>query len=206
MKDINFRFRFATILVLYLLIAGILESCGPKIFSFNIQPLTIAQDDSVKINWSVRGKPTLLFNVEEAGDERSELRIFNLVVQRSGKEKDSVVFVNVLPQESQDNIVFDAERNGDTLIAKGEKNINRWGDFYKIKTISSASKRDLIVTHMGITVQLKADGTSSSLLKNLSNSGDWEIKTLLTPEEKQMPDKIPSVLKITSIIFHQKTY
>lgn len=183
-------------------------SCGPAIRSFSVVPLTITAADSVKVNWSARGKATLITHTDTAindpDDRRYELREFTLVVQKNGKDKKQVAQVNVLPAESADDIIFSTIRNGDTLIASGEKNVLRWGTYFKIKTAASASARELIVVHGEKTATLAKDGTPSVLFAGISNSGNWEIKSLLTEAEKTDSSTIPARLRIHTIIIYGK--
>jgi hypothetical protein len=171
-------------------------------------PLTITADDSVKMNWSVRGQPTLLTHTDTAVNDpdnpQYETREYTLVVQKKGKEVKKTALVNVLPVLSADDIVFTTVRKGDTLVAAGEKNSQRWGTRFVIQTVSSGSRRELTVSHNGRTAQLSQDGSASGLLAGLPNSGDWEITTLLTAAEKADTGSIPGKLRVHSIILYTK--
>src|SRR5882762_5440732 len=66
------------------------SSCGPKVLSFTATPATmITKDDSVKFNWRVSGKPTLLFYPDDADDPLNpgtRLLSYKLVAQKGKKE------------------------------------------------------------------------------------------------------------------------
>jgi hypothetical protein len=186
----------------------IFTACGPAIRYFVIVPQTITAGDSVKINWSVRGKPTMLLHIDSAvisgDDPHPEYREFTLVSQKGKKEKRSFIQVIVLPEESEDDIVFSTIRKGDSLFATGEKNEIRWGTLFLLKTISSGSGRTLQVSHGGKTVVLDKEGSGSVQFAGIPNSGEWEIRTAMSDREKADSTTIPAKLTIHSIILHQK--
>ena len=184
-------------------------ACKPKIQSFAVMPLTITAADSVRIQWKARGEAVLLTHTDTASMDDIdnpvfETREYTLVVRRKGKEIKRSAVVNVLPLVSADNIVFTCERRGDALVAAGEKNTLRWGRQFLIQELSSACNRDLLVVHENKTALLNRNGTSSSLLQGLCNSGSWEIKTPLTAEEKLDSSLIPATLRIRSVIKYNK--
>jgi hypothetical protein len=185
-----------------------LTACGPAIRYFVIVPQTITAGDSIKINWSVRGKPTMLLHIDSAvitgDDPHPEYREFTLVSQKRKKEKRSFIQVIVLPEESEDDIVFSTIRKGDSLIAAGEKNEIRWGTRFLLKTVSSGSGRTLQVSHGGKTVVLDKEGSGSVQFAGIPNSGEWEIRTAMSDREKADSTTIPAKLTIHSIILHQK--
>jgi hypothetical protein len=197
------------LLTVCLLCACTWTACKPKIQSFSVAPLSITAADSVRIAWVARGEATLLThtdtaNLDDPDNPLFESREYTLVVRRKGKEIKRTALVNVLPVLSADNIVFPCERRGDTLVAYGEKNIERWGKRFIIQELSSACNRDLLVVHENKTALLTKDGNSSNLLQGVCNSGNWEIKTPLTAAEKQDSSLIPSTLRLRSTIKYNK--
>ena len=178
--------------------------CKPLIYSFDVRPLTITAHDSIRVNWSVRGKPTLLIHTGSTDQPGFELREYSLVVEKNGKQAGRRAVVNVLPALSADMIEFDCERKGDTLIAIGEKNKQRWGDYFTLRDVRSFSGRPLWVSHGGRSAALPADSSISAIFSGLSNSGPWEIKTLLTPEEKKDPGSLPGSLQVQTMLIFKK--
>lgn len=184
-------------------------SCSPVIRSFTVQPLTITSEDSVKVNWDVRGKPTLLVHENivppdpanlgpsDAGKKFLEL---TLVVQKRSKEQRRIVQVAVLPKLSTDEIVFRTDLRGDTLVAAGDKNSERWGDKFEIASVSSGSGRQLFVWHANKTVVLDKNGAPSNALMGTPVAGRWEIRSLLTDAEKKDMSTAPETLRLNATI------
>jgi hypothetical protein len=190
--------------VLLLCACCIWANCKPLIYSFIVSPLTITARDSVRINWSVRGKPTLLTHTDSTGQPGFEIREYSLVVEKGGKQASNRAQVNVLPDLSADIIEFDCVRKADTLVAAGEKNNLRWGDHFIIQTSSSFSGRQLLVIHGGRSAKLTADSSMSALFSGLPNNGNWEIKTLLTAAERKDSSLIPGTLQVRTILLFKK--
>jgi hypothetical protein len=191
-------------------------ACGPAIHSFQVDQQTITAADSVKVNWEVSGKPTLLIHEQEAaggantgpgtaeagGEKFLEL---TLVAQKNGKEKRQFIQVIVLPRESVDTIVFPISMlHGDTLIAAGEKNSGRWGDHFQLISVESASGRPLLVQHGGKTALLDGQNPDTTSFRGMANSGNWEIRSLLTDMEKNDPSKTPPTLRLRTHLLYKK--
>jgi len=173
----------------------ICNSCAPKITSFSARPYTtIAKADSVQFNWKLKGKPTLLFYMDPASDDENPAKYYlsyKLVAQKGKKEVSfPTLSLTVLPDTSIDYIIIHTIHRGDSAIA--------------IAVRDTASGRGLTVTHLGKTVTLDADGKMSAALDGLTNSGEWQISSPLSPEEKQDSSRIPGRLSIKTIIVHKK--
>src|ERR1700690_519935 len=143
--------------ILFLFISVLFYSCKPSIRSFTVKPLTITSLDSVEATWDVSGAPTLLIHENTMVPDSARGIVIakylelTLVVRKGGKEAKRMIQVTMLPSESSNEIVFSnvLSANGDTLIAKGEKNKLRWGDEFQIVSVASNSKRLLYVRHSG---------------------------------------------------------
>lgn len=203
--------------VFFLLLYSLaLVSCGPAIRSFQVDQQTITAADSVKVNWDVSGKPTLLIHEQEvagggsirpgmAGAGGEKFLELTLVAQKNGKEKRQFIQVIVLPRESVDTIVFPVSMlHGDTLIAAGEKNTGRWGDHFQLTSVRSASGRPLLVQHGGKTVLLDEQNPDTVTFQGMANSGAWEIRSLLTDAEKSDPSKTPATLRLRTNLLYKK--
>lgn len=178
-------------------------ACGPVIHSFSVEQQTVTSADSIKVNWEVVGKPTLLIHENAAGGGPEKLLELTLVAQKNGKSARNFVQVIILPQESVDTIVFPVTAlHGDTLIAAGEKNVARWGDHFQLGAVASASGRPLLVTHAGKTTLL--NGVDSVTFRGISNSGPWEFRTLLTDAEKRDPTTTPATLRLRTTLLYKK--
>jgi hypothetical protein len=189
----NSRLFYAILIVL------IFGSCKPVIYSFNVSPLVITGHQKVHIDWDVQGKPSMEFD-EHVSVDSVQLLEYTLIVTRGGKEARRTIQVQKMRIESMIEITFSTSRlEGDTVIASGENNNAQWSNF-QVTSISSASLRDLVVTHSGRTATLKGDGSSSSLFSGTTAAGEWIFKTLLTASEKADPTKIPEKLKIKAAI------
>ena len=136
-----------------LFIILLLCSCGPRIFDFNLRPLTITRNDSVLVSWHVRGKPVLIVHDKQLSNSSTDTlfyKEFTLVVTKDSKEIKSKKQIVVLPKMSTEIIVFNTILKGDTLVAEGVTNDEFWNKNVLISLISSASNRKLIVTHADI--------------------------------------------------------
>lgn len=185
-------------------ISLLFASCGPSIRSFTVDQQTVTSTDSIKVNWDVSGKPTLLIHENAPGGPGKYVEL-TLVAQKNGKEARQFIQVIVLPPESVDTIVFPVTvLHGDTLIAAGEKNVSRWGDHFQLGSVASASGRPMWVTHGGKTALL--DGADTVTFRGISNSGPWEFRTLLTDAEKRDHGLTPAALRLrTTILYRAKT-
>ena len=193
---INLRKKYYLILII-LFFLSCSFSCGPSITSFKVEPQTISSDDSIKINWEVNGEPTLLVHQKQIpGDSLSKYLELTLVVQKGSKEVKQFVQVTVLPNEGTNEIIFSTTLIGDTLIAAGEKNLERWGNLFQILNVSNGSDRQLLVKHGGKSVELNDSINTSNALQGTPIEGFWELRTLLNEEEKNDNSLAPEVLKL----------
>jgi hypothetical protein len=198
--------------VKFLLLIFLCYSCSPRIRSFSVTPLIITSKDSVQVNWSVNGKSTLLFHENIlpknsnplAGDSTLKYFEFTLVAQKHGKERKQMIQVTVLPDRSTNDIIFKTYLKGDTLVASGEKNIQKWGNLFEIITVASGSERALLVFHNGKTVKLNNSTTPSTELAGTPLEGYWEFRSLLTDMEKKDLTKAPETLRIICTIQYKK--
>ncbi|HSC37835.1 MAG TPA: hypothetical protein VLD19_08195 [Chitinophagaceae bacterium] len=192
-----------------LLLAALFAACGPSIRSFTVTPLTITRNDSVKVSYSVRGKPTLLVHMEGEDDNGHSTPAvksleLTLVAQKGTREQKRFVGVNVLPATAEDQIVFSTMLSGDTLVASGEKNAARWGDRFVVHSIAAEGGRRLTVWHAGQQTTLPANGNPVTTFDGTPYGGHWEIRSLLTEAEKKDHSLAPAVLKIKTVIRYQK--
>jgi hypothetical protein len=180
-------------------------SCGPAIHSFQVDQQTITAADSIKVNWDVSGKPTLLIHENEADTIHPKSLELTLVVQKNDKVKRDFIQVIVLPRESVDTIVFPITAlHGDTLIASGEKNKARWGDHFELTAVTSASGRPLLVRHGGKTAVLDRQNPDTVTFRGMANSGPWEIRSLQTDAEKKDPATTPPTLRLRTNLLYKK--
>ena len=198
--------------ILFLFISVLFYCCKPSIRSFTVKPLTITSLDSVKATWDVSGAPTLLIHENTIVPDSTRGIVvakyleLTLVARKGGKETKRMIQVTMLPSESSNEIVFSnvLSTNGDTLIAKGEKNKLRWGDEFQIVSVASHSKRQLYVRHSGKSAELSSDGTPSNALEGTPIEGPWEIRSLVTAAEKKDLKTAPETLSINTTIQYKK--
>ena len=112
--------------------------------------------------------------------------------------------VVMLPKQSSNEIVFRTSLRGDTLIAEGDKNIQRWGNNFSIISVASGYGRLLSVKHAGKTAELDKTGTPSSDLKDTPIEGHWIIRSLLSNAEKNDHTTAPETLRILSTIQYKR--
>lgn len=196
---------------LIFLISITCNHCAPAIDSFTVKPLTITNNDSVTINYQTQGTTTLMFHenmILEDSVKTGEIPIkyleFTLVARKSNKEARRMIQVMVLPNESSTEIAFLTTLHGDTLVAAGDKNSLRWSDKFTVLTIATGSDRNLNIRHAGKVAQLEKNGIPSNEFKGTPVKGDWEIRSMLTKQEKANPDSAPEVLWIKAFIQYNK--
>jgi len=161
-------------------------------------------DDTLKVNWDVKGNPTLLVHETELPDSAGKVLEMKLVVEKGGKEVNRVVQVEVVPKNSTTSITFGTELRGDTLIAEDDKNPGVWGDRFEILSVSNASNRPLTVTHAGRTASLDETGTPSNAFAGTPVEGRWSFKSLLTAAEKANHALLPERLQINTTITYKR--
>ncbi|MEO5892735.1 MAG: hypothetical protein ABIQ31_20975 [Ferruginibacter sp.] len=185
-------------------------SCKPVIHSFKVtthDTVTVRRmtaDDTLKVNWDVKGKPTLLVHEAELPDSGGKVLEMKLVVQKGKKEVNQVVQIEVLPASSTTSITFSTRLSGDTLIAEGDKNPGVWGDRFEISTVSNASARHLEVSHFNRTGSPDKDGAPSNNFAGTPVEGKWVFKSLLTPAEKADHSLLPERLQINAVIIYKR--
>lgn len=181
-------------------------SCLPKpvINSFTVTPLTITVEDTVKVNWDVKGKPTLLVHQKVAADSGVKYLELTLVVEKGAKEVNRPVQVTVVPTNSTTQIIFSTDLKGDTLIAADDKNPDKWGNRLEILSVSSASARQLIVWHANKTAVLDKAGTLSTAFEGTPVEGRWVFKSQLTADEKKGTVTPPATLEINATIRYKR--
>jgi hypothetical protein len=197
------------VLLALILLCSTGNSCAPKIKSFIARPYTtITAEDSVQLTWKVRGKPTLLVYEDPGGDDENPAKhylSYKLVVQKGKKEVSyPILSLTVLPDTSIDYIIINTIRVGDSAVANAVRDSSQWGNHFVLAGLSSASGRPITVTHVRNSVILSANGGMSSGLNGLSNSGAWQLSTVLSAEEKMDSTRIPGRLSIKTIIVHKK--
>jgi hypothetical protein len=187
-------------------------SCKPVINSFKVTTHDTTQvrrmtiDDTLKVNWDVKGKPTLLIHEAELPDSGGKIIEMKLVVEKGGKEANRVVQVEVLPNNSSTTITFltKLSPNGDTLIAEDVKNPGVWGDRFEVFTVSNVSGRPLLVSHAGRNASLDVAGTPSNAFSGTPIEGKWIFRSVLTAAEKADHSSLPDRLTINTTITHKR--
>ena len=211
MKTIHFIIQANKLcFILLLLIIGY-SSCNPAIHTFKVEPLTTTSRDSVKINWKVSGKPTLLFhevdqkedNPLKNGDVTAKYLEFILSVVKGKNEAHRMVQVAIVPDTSYTEIVFPTVLHGDTLIAAGNKNILRWGNSFKVLSLASQGNRDLLITHSDKTIKV-GSGSTTYAFEGTPLEGFWEFRSLLTIKEKEDMSTAPDRFRVKLVIKYKR--
>jgi hypothetical protein len=197
---------------LFLLFASIVFyscSCKPVINSFKVtthdttQVRRMTTDDTLKVNWDVKGKPTLLLSETDLPDSGKVLEM-KLVVEKNGKEVNQIIQVEMLPKNAATSITFNTVLRGDTLVADDEKNAGVWGDRFEVLSVSNASGRPITITHAGRTASLGQSETPSNAFAQTPIEGRWVFKSLLTPAEKADHSLLPERLKINTTLIYKR--
>ena len=158
-------------------------------------PLVIFPDDSVKVNWSVSGRPTLLV-YDRHGGKDTLYRQFTLSVRKNGKEVGRHVQVQVLSKGDTDIVAFLTIPKNDSLVAAGIKNTARWGTGAAISKIINNNGRAIDIVHGGRTIHLEAGEQANNSLDGTFVSGPWTLQTFMSPQEKSDRTKRPDRLSL----------
>jgi hypothetical protein len=229
------------------------DACHPRIYSFTVDRQTIGCNDSVRVCWKVKGKPTLLIHdINCIGCGSGTLQPLTLVITQDGNntavplaahdtmhlslssaegcldihkqpdgimddrlryitlvasshEKDSLrtIEVAVRPDTAGDEVIFRTALRGDTLVGGGINNPLRWGDEYDILTVADTSNRPIEVVHAHISRVLHREDPPDGSFKGTPVTGNWVLRTYLTPADKNNPGALPNTLEILITIKHR---
>lgn len=197
MKNLYLYRKLYSVWLFAIIVTIACYSCGPKIYFFKVEPETVTSTDSLKINWDVSGEPTLLIHEKYASDDSTiKLMELTLVVQKGDKEIKQFVQVNIVQNVGTNEIIFPTILSGDTLIAAGENNIEKWGKLFEVISVASISNRELIVKHANKTTILDKEGTFSDNFLDTPIEGYWEIRSLVSESEKEDLESLPEDLSI----------
>jgi hypothetical protein len=149
------------------------------------------------VTWDVSGEPTLLIHEKTAPDD-STLKLLELilVVQKNAKEVKMFKQINVREKYGNVNIGFIPTLSVDTLIAAGINDTVKWGMLFEVIGVASGSSRPLTVTHAGKIADLDQEGNFSDAFNDTPLRGYWEIRSMLTNEERYNLENVPDMLSI----------
>jgi hypothetical protein len=75
----------AAYIIIPAIVSSALPSCNPKIYSFDVEPRSTGQSDSIRVSWKVRGNPTLLIHdIDYPNTGDSVLPGVTLLITRDG--------------------------------------------------------------------------------------------------------------------------
>jgi len=184
-------------------LVSFLVSCKPRIYFFNVNERETTSADSLRFHWKVRGEPTLMFDrirIASPPDDSLDILEFTLSVKKNGIDSSRKLQVVIRATETSDRVVIPVESlSGDTIIARGMKDRARWENF-KIIGLINVMRRPLLVFHSGVSAVFADSGAVSTRWKDLSYSGDWEIRARMTDEEKKNHHLIPDRFEVGAII------
>ena len=177
----------------------VLHACKPVIRSFLVTPLTITDTQKVFLNWDIKGTGHIEFNEHKSVDSIDLLQ-FTLLVKRGMQEARKSIEVMKLKSIDTIDVAFETiRRQGDTIEANGENNVERFKNF-KVVTVLSAMNRVLLISHEGREADLSPDGQPSSIFAGTLAGGCWNFRTKLTQKEILDSSIIPPQLSIKIVI------
>ncbi len=184
-----------------ILISLFLGSCKPRIYSFEVSPLTMWPTDSLKINWKAKGEGAIMVNDQFYGKD-TVYRVVTLAVRRNGREIARHQQVQVFKDGGKDMVSFKTIFSGNDLLAEGTKSTTRWGDSFAVWTVSNGSDRPLDISHAGITLHLDTGSSASEAFSGTPVKGEWRLSSRLSPAERADSAHLPSRLKIFITVKH----
>lgn len=184
-----------------------ISACKPEIYSFSAKPKIVTEQDSVHLNWDIRGKPELTFHQKKIGysgtDSLQQLQFSLVAVKGTSRTTPHLIELNVLPLLSRDVFILPvSSRHGDTLVADGIRD-SLYKDF-KIESMTSVNGRKIWVSHAGYQTMLYDSVTRSKTFRGVEYSGAWRLESMLTPDEKVNPKLIPGQFAIAVFIKPKK--
>ena len=191
---------------LVVLIACFAFGCGPKVYFFHILPnTTIAESDSVRFTWKVRGTPALLHYQQTADDPdnpQKKYAFYKLVAKKGKKEAAfPTLGLTILPDTSIDYIFINTVKRNDSLIANGVLDTLVWGRHFLIQTVTNPIDRPMTIVHGGKKTIVSPNMTSTAYAY-LPNSGPWLLGVRLTSKELLDSTLIPARLRLKTVIIH----
>jgi hypothetical protein len=165
---------------------------GNKLDSFNL-----TAKDTLLLHLPAAGNLTI--RNAYAGEFGERIRSFRLVASKYNKDSVRDRQVVYYPDSASDEIGYRVEVMGDSLVAEGPNNPQRWGDLFEIMTVSSPAGRDLRVSHAGISAVLHPGDVPSAAFAGTPVQGFWSLRSAETEAEKRNPGLIPHgfILHIT---------
>ena len=195
-----------TPIITFVLFAWLLASCKPRIYSFRAAPATSTGRDSIRLDWEVRGKASVLFSrrvIAQPPNDSISILEFKLIVTKGNIDSFRTIQVPVVSDLGRDRVVFSVDTLvGDTAVARGIKDTVRWKG-YGIARVAGMAGRQLLITHEGVRALL-IDTIPSDAWLGKPYAGYWEIKTLLTEDEKKNHSSIPERLTLTIVVHSPK--
>jgi hypothetical protein len=189
-----------------LVFAVMLWSCKPRIYSFRATPATSSGKDSIRLDWDVRGKPSVLFSrrsIAQPPNDSVQVLEFKLIVTKGKTDSFRTIQVPVFTDLARDRVVFPVDTLiRDTAVARGIKDTVRWKG-YGISQVRGMAGRQLVITHQGV-VDLLTDTIPSAAWSGKPYPGYWEIKAGLTDPEKKNHSIIPERLTLTITVHSPK--
>jgi hypothetical protein len=194
LKSIN---CFLVSVILLFLCGG----CKPQIYEFTVRPLVIGPTDSIKVSWKAKGNASIMINDRFIGKDTT-YRVITLVVKRNGSESARHQEVQVLNKGGEDVISFRTKFSGNNLVASGIKSTLRWGNGFKVETVSNASGRSLDISHEGRTLHLEKGANASVVFAGTAVKGPWELRSAITAAERADSTNLPHSLSISITVKH----
>jgi len=176
---------------------------GAAVRRFQITPQVLCEGESARASWDVHGKPVMTFQAEPIPNENhctprgKEAFVFTLVAQKSGTHAERQIEVLQLHPGGTEPIVFSTSRlQGSEVVASGEKNPALWPGRVHIESVAACDSRAIQVRHAGRAALLAASGAPSDALAGTPVTGEWELRSPLTPQEQRDPALRPKELEI----------
>ncbi len=198
---IPLRFTGRTALVLLLLPIWLITNCA-HISSFEAVPERVCGTQGTVLRWKATGKLAIRADNEaQASDDPcaasgQSVTKYTLVARRWGKEVSRPAEVAVIQANAREPIVFSStDVAKGSVIAKGVKD-DRWGNDFEIATVAACDGRTIEIQHAGKSVEVKPNEPPSSQLAGAELSGEWELRSPLSPAESNDHSTIPNRLRV----------
>ncbi len=198
--------RRATERLVLIMGAALLAACSPSIKRFDITPQVVCEDGTAVMEWQASGalaisvRPELSTPAAECTAVGRETTAFTLVAQRCGKEAlRRVELVELHAGAAEPVVLRTSAIEGGDVVARGDKNVELWGERVEVSSIAACAHRDITVQHAGMSASLPADGAPVSVAST-TLSGSWELRSPLSPAEQGDPTLRPKTLAILATV------
>lgn len=186
------------------LVVGALACAGPRVERFDTSRQVLCPNQTAVLTWKVDGEPSIGLQLESSDDGESACRRTGIAVHRAtlvaAKRGDeaarAIEFATIAEGATEPVVLRTRQVRGSEVIAPGEKDVGVWGGAVEIVTVAACGARALRALHADREAMLPGDGTPTAAFVGTPLAGAWELRSQMSPEEQNTPEKRPTTLTV----------